>query len=481
MAKAQREPSLVQKDLLASKLETGPDSDRPGATRPDLPLCEVAKCQLCEVARAVPDLPLCLVAKCQAMAVSDFTTQLCDTARPGLDYTVAGSRPALALVAGFKSSDNTEAGHLLELVRAQTVTRGQARKAAQEEHPLAAESAPGLIDLILKSQGTDPLCCRLKKELQTSQKLGSGQEGSSQRDTGYEGTGRQGYTLDQRGLLCYKGRAVVPIQKSLIQELLYLYHDDQLAGHWGVDKTKELLERKFYWPGLAADVREYVTTCSICQHIAIPRHKPYGKLEPLQVPERPWQEVSLDFITQLPSSYIGTAEYDAILVVVDRYTKMARFIPTITELAAPEFAALFYENIELKYGSLRGIVSDRDTRITSKFWAEVCSYSLIKRRLSTAFHPQTDGQTEVLNRILEGYLRAYTSLECMNWARLLPSAEYAYNNSRSSSTKITPFKALYGYDPELRTDLSTKDSTITREAPAALDRITRLTELRQRL
>jgi hypothetical protein len=160
---------------------------------------------------------------------------------------------------------------------------------------------------------------------------------------------------------------------------------------------------------------------------------------------------------------------------------MARFIPTTTELAASEFAALFYENIELKYGSPRGIVSDRDTRITSKFWAEVCSYSLIKRRLSTAFHPQTDGQTEILNRILEGYLRAYTSLEYMNWARLLPSAEYAYNNSRSSSTKITPFKALYGYDPELRTDLSTEDSTTTREAPAALDRITRLTELRQRL
>jgi hypothetical protein len=490
MAKAQKEPSLVQKDLLASKLEIGPDSDRPGATR-SIPLCKVAKCQLCEIARTVPDI------RPAVRPYSDFITQPYNTVRPGHDFTVAGSRPALALVAGFKSSDS-EAGHLLELVRAQTVTRGEAKKAAREEHPFAEEPARGLIDLILKSQGTDPLCCRLKKELLASQKLGSGQEGSSTRDhegsgqkgtgqegsdaRGYEGTGRPGYTLDQQGLLYYKGRAVVPIQKTLIQELLYLYHDDQLAGHWGVDKTKELLERKFYWPGLAADVREYVTTCSICQHTAIPRHKPYGKLEPLPVPERPWQEVSLDFITQLPSSYIGTAKYDAILVVVDRYTKMAKFIPTTTDLAAPEFAALFHENIELKYGSPRGIVSDRDTRITSKFWAEVCSYSLIKRRLSTAFHPQTDGQTEILNRILEGYLRAYTSLECMNWARLLPSAEYAYNNSRSSSTKITPFKALYGYDPELRIDLpSTEDSTITGEAPAALDRITRLTELRQRL
>ena len=135
----------MQKNLLASKLKIGPDSDRPRAIRPNIPLYKVAKYQLYEIAKTVPDLPLnlvakCqtkivsdlpldLVAKCQAMAVSDFITQLCDTARPGLDYTIAGSRPTLALVARFKSSDS-EAGHLLKLVRAQTVTRGQARKAA---------------------------------------------------------------------------------------------------------------------------------------------------------------------------------------------------------------------------------------------------------------------------------------------------------------------------------------------------------------
>jgi hypothetical protein len=85
------------------------------------------------------------------------------------------------------------------------------------------------------------------------------------------------------------------------------------------------------------------------------------------VPDGPWQEVSLDFITQLPSSYIGTKEYDAILVVINRYTKMARFIPTNTTITAPEFAALFHENIELKYGAPKGVISDRDTRITSKF------------------------------------------------------------------------------------------------------------------
>ena len=132
---------------------------------------------------------------------------------------------------------------------------------------------------------------------------------------------------------------------------MYLYHDDQFAGHWGIEKTKELLERKFYWPGLAMDVREYISTCQTCQNIAIPRHKPYGKLESLPIPEGPWKEVSLDFITQLPSSYIGTKEHNAILVVVDRYTKIAKFIPTTTNILAPEFAALFYENIKLQYSS----------------------------------------------------------------------------------------------------------------------------------
>ena len=173
---------------------------------------------------------------------------------------------------------------------------------------------------------------------------------------------------------------MVPAQKALIQELLYLYHDDQFAGHWGIDKTKELLERKFYWPGMDVDIREYITTCSVCQNIAIPRHKPYGKLEPLPVPLGPWQEVSLDFITQLPKSYIGTAEYDAILVVVDRYTKMAKFIPTTTNIAAPEFAALFHENIELKYGSPKGIAGSAmipEVSILDRSWIVLVSITRI--------------------------------------------------------------------------------------------------------
>jgi hypothetical protein len=163
-------------------------------------------------------------------------------------------------------AEDSEAGHLLELVRLQAVTRKEAKEATKGESPLVDKTAEGLLDLILQSQGTDPLCIRLRKELDTN-------------------LGREGYFTGRKGLLFYKGKIVVLFQKSLIQELLYLYYNNQFSGHWGIEKTKELLECKFYWPSLATDVREYVLSCQVCQNIAIPRHKPYSKLEPLPIPE----------------------------------------------------------------------------------------------------------------------------------------------------------------------------------------------------
>ena len=132
---------------------------------------------------------------------------------------------------------------------------------------------------------------------------------------------------------------------------------------------------------------------------------------------------------------------------------MAWFIPITNNLIAPKFAALFYKNIKLRYRAPSGVILDQDTRIISKFWAKIYTYSLIKRRISTAFYLQTNSQTKILNRILENYLRAYTNLEQVNWAKLLPSAKYAYNNSYSSSTTITPFIALYAYNLELQFDI----------------------------
>jgi len=132
-------------------------------------------------------------------------------------------------------------------------------------------------------------------------------------------------------------------------ELLRCHHDDPLADHFGEKRTMELLSRKYHWSGTAKDVKDYVSFCNSCQLTKTPRHRPYGELQSLPQPNGPWQEITADFITGLPPSKFRGVVYDAILVVVDRYTKMARYIPTIKKLDAPGFADLFVEEIVCKF------------------------------------------------------------------------------------------------------------------------------------
>jgi len=232
---------------------------------------------------------------------------------------------------------------------------------------------------------------------------------------------------------------------------------------------------------MSQDVAEYVATCPACQGKAVHRHKPYGELEPLPLPAdlRPFKEISLDWITGLPESRRGGKTYNSILTIVCRVTKYALFIPTREDTTAVDLAEQFFENVECRFGTPDGVVSDRDSRITSAFWSEICDIQMIKRRLSTAFHAQTDGQSETLNRIIEDYLRAYSAEDQTAWARLLPVAQFAYNNSRSHATKMSPNKALFGFDCDIRIDVA--DNVPEGRIPAARDRVLKLFELRQRL
>jgi hypothetical protein len=159
----------------------------------------------------------------------------------------------------------------------------------------------------------------------------------------------------------------------------------------------------------------------------------------------------MDFVTGLPMSLGGDgAAYDSILVIVDRYTKFAMFIATQKTVSAPILAQLLYEHVECRFGSPVGIVSDRDSLFTSKFWIEFAQAREIARRMSTAFHPQTDGQTERTHQFLESYLRAFAGGPYQDtWTRLLRDAEFAYNNSSHSTIGTSPFNALYGYHPRM--------------------------------
>jgi len=354
---------------------------------------------------------------------------------------------------------------------------GSAPQQADEASDKSSEAQTlyrSIVSLVSSAQELDPQCRRIINRLhvRTQQSAVPALQPRSL---------PQLYTIDAEGLLRYVDRVLVPAQEALRSQLLEVYHDCPSGGHWGRDKTLDLIRRSFTWPEIAKDVSEYVATCPVCQGKAIHRHKPYGKLEPLPVPPdvTPFREISLDWITGLPVSRRNGQEFDSILTVVCRVTKYALFIPTREASTAVEFAELFFEHVECRFGTPRGVVSDRDSRITSEFWREVCEIQMIKRRMSTAYHPQTDGQSEVLNRIVEDYLRAYSAEDQTAWARLLPLAQFAYNNSRSFTTGMSPNRLLFGFDCDIRIDVA--DNVSERRIPAAKDRVEKLYQLRQRL
>jgi transposase InsO family protein len=235
------------------------------------------------------------------------------------------------------------------------------------------------------------------------------------------------------------------VPTPLREEICQLAHDHPSAGHFGQDKTLDLVQRYYWWPGMSREVKHYVDTCLVCQQAKYSRQRTPGLLQPLRIPEQPWTELSMDFITQLPRTKGG---HDAIAVFVDRLTKMVRVAATKTEVSAEGAADLLVQNVVRHHGLPMSIVSDRDVRFTSKFYRHLANTWGIKLNMSTAYHPQTDGQTEVMNRVLEDYLRSYTRATQDEWDELLAMAEFSMNNSRNSSTKETPFYLNYGRHPK---------------------------------
>ena len=193
------------------------------------------------------------------------------------------------------------------------------------------------------------------------------------------------------------------------------------------------------------DIEKYIQACPDCQRDKSWRHRRYELLSPLELPYAPWQSIAMDFITDLPRSNNCTELW----VVVDRFSKMAHFIPLEQDKKnAEDLARIFAREVCRLHGLPRDIVSDRDSRFTSHTWKDFLSVTGIRPRMSTAFHPQTDGQTERVNQVLEAYLRPYINQEQEDWVDLLPIAEHAYNNLVTSATGMTPFYANYGRHPE---------------------------------
>ena len=256
--------------------------------------------------------------------------------------------------------------------------------------------------------------------------------------------------LDPMGRLRFRERLWIPCSEPLQTQLIQQVHDSALAGHPGEGVTYSLLARQFYWPGASQAVKRFVRNCRTCGKSAIWRDKSHGLLKPLPIPSRPWSEISWDFISPLPPSpipYPATKSLaTSILVITDRLTKGCILIP-MEKTTSPAVASAFYTFFVPYHGLPSAIVSDRGSQFTSTTWAVVCSLLGIQRRLSTAFHPQTDGATERMNIQVEAYLQAFCSLGQDNWATLLPAATLAINN-KPSALKVSPFFLNHGYDLE---------------------------------
>ena len=250
------------------------------------------------------------------------------------------------------------------------------------------------------------------------------------------------------GYLFRENRICVP--KCSMRELLVREaHSGGLMGHFGVAKTLDVLIEHFFWPNMRKDVEKLCQTCLACKQ-AKSKVLPHGLYTPLPIPSEPWVDISMDFVLGLPRSKKGK---DSVFVVVDRFSKMAHFIPCKKTDDAVHVADLFFREVVRLHGIPKTIVSDRDVKFLSHFWRTLWNKLGTKLLFSTTCHPQTDGQTEVVNRTLGTLLRALIQKNLKNWEECMPHIEFAYNRTLHSSTNCSPFEIIYGFNPLAPMDL----------------------------
>ncbi|KAJ9537877.1 hypothetical protein OSB04_030610 [Centaurea solstitialis] len=246
---------------------------------------------------------------------------------------------------------------------------------------------------------------------------------------------------DSRGLLTRFGRVWVPVSGEARKTLLDEAHKSKFSIHPGATKMYRDLKTDYWWPGMKRDVARYVERCLTCLRVKAEHQRPHGKLQPLDIPVWKWEHITMDLITKLPRT---SRSYDAIWVIVDRLTKSAHFIAIRESSPAEALADIYVKEIVARHGVPVTIISDRDVRFTSRFWEKFHEDLGTRLQFSTAFHPQTDGQSERTIQTLEDMLRACVLDFGGSWDTYLPLAEFSYNNSFHASIGMPPYEMLYG-------------------------------------
>ncbi|XP_040945820.1 uncharacterized protein, partial [Gossypium hirsutum] len=251
----------------------------------------------------------------------------------------------------------------------------------------------------------------------------------------------ENFSIDEHDCLIFRNQICVPSTSEIKELILREAHDSIFALHQGGTKMYRDLRELYWWPGMKKDIVEYVSKCLTCQRVKAEHQVPTGLLQPITIPEWKWDRITMDFVTGLP---LSVSKKNVIWVIVDRLTKSAHFIAVRTDWSLQKLAEVYIREVVRLHGILVSIISDRDPRFTSRFWKQLHESLGTRLSFSTAFHPQTDGQSERVIQILEDMLRACVIDFDSGWERYLPLTEFVYNNSFQSSIQMAPYEALYG-------------------------------------
>jgi hypothetical protein len=239
----------------------------------------------------------------------------------------------------------------------------------------------------------------------------------------------------------FEQRLVVPVDPELRKEIFDEAHLSKFSIHPGSTKMYQDLRKNFWWSNMKVDIAKYVAECDTCHRVKASHLKSAGVLQPLNIPLWKWDDISIDFIVGLP---LTARKKVSIWVIVDRLTKTAHFIAVHTTYSVQDYAELYIDQIVRLHGIPKTIVSDRGTQFVARFWEQLHESLGTKLIHSSSYHPQTNGQTERVNQIVEDMLRASIMHFYKSWDKCLSLAEFSYNNSYQASLKMAPFEALYG-------------------------------------
>ena len=280
---------------------------------------------------------------------------------------------------------------------------------------------PFLVDQILVGQSQDPQMIKLKEEIEKGKKAE--------------------FQIRDDSMIVKGQRMCVPEYGELKRDIMEEAHSSAYAMHPGSTKMYKTLKEHYWWNGMKKEIASFVSKCLTCQQVKAEQQKPAGKIQLLPIPVWKWEKITIDFVTGLPRTQ---RQHDAIWVIVDRLTKSAYFLPINVEDSLEKLAQLYVDEILRLHGVPVSIVSDRDPRFTSRFWPSLQAALGTRLHFSTAFHPQTDGQSERTIQTLEDMLRACVMEFKGSWDTHLALMEFAYNNSYQANIEMAPFEALYG-------------------------------------